>query len=200
MKKCILLLLAFLLIFGMAGCKEAPENNGEDIKGQTLPEEGEDALIKLQAEISADGKLMGVAYLGFIDYEAEFDLDEFKKEEHVKALEFIENINEYSDNEGYRIYAIVPSDNEVTITVSRCEFDEEYMPYAGEELIKANGPVLVRGNISDTIPNLYVTAQKGDLVVEYTPVQSGMDGRLDNGEDKVYDFTPYDKMAEFAET
>ena len=96
------------------------------------------------------------------------------------------------------MYAIVPADNQVTITVCKCEFGEEYLPYDGEELIEANEPILVRGNISDTIPNLYVIAKKGSEKVEYTPVQSGMDGRLENGEKLVYDFTPYDKMAEFS--
>ncbi|MBR5535527.1 MAG: hypothetical protein IKU60_02640 [Clostridia bacterium] len=65
-------------------------------------------------------------------------------------------------------------------------------------IIEANGPILVSGNMSDTIPNLYVIAKKGSEKVEYTPVQSGMDGRLENGEKLVYDFTPYDKMAEFS--
>ncbi len=85
-----------------------------------------------------------------------------------------------------------------TITVCKCEFGEEYLPYDGEELIEANEPILVRGNISDTIPNLYVIAKKGSEKVCYTPVQSGMDGRLENSETKVYDFTPYDLMSEFS--
>ena len=201
MKKYILLLLVFVLIVAITGCSKKPvSNNGNDVEtpGLTLSREGEEALSELQEKISADGKLLGVAYLGFIDYDTKFDMEEFKKQEHIKALPLIENIYEYAENEGYRIYAIVPADNQVTITVCKCEFGEEYLPYDGEELIKANGPILVRGNISDTIPNLYVIAKKGSEKVEYTPVQSGMDGRLENSENLVYDFTPYDKMAEFS--
>ena len=201
MKKYILLLLVFVLIVAITGCSKKPvSNNGNDVEtpGLTLSREGEEALSEFQEKISADGKLLGVAYLGFIDYDTKFDMEEFKKQEHIKALPLIENIYEYAENEGYRIYAIVPADNQVTITVCKCEFGEEYLPYDGEELIKANGPILVRGNVSDTIPNLYVIAKKGSEKVEYTPVQSGMDGRLENSETKVYDFTPYDKMAEFS--
>mgnify|MGYP003303795348 FL=1 len=201
MKRFILLLLAFVLIVAITGCSKKPvSNNGNDVEtpGLTLSREGEEALSELQEKISADGKLLGVAYLGFIDYDTKFDMEEFKKQEHIKALPLIENIYEYAENEGYRIYAIVPADNQVTITVCKCEFGEEYLPYDGEELIKANGPILVRGNVSDTIPNLYVVAKKGSEKVEYTPVQSGMDGRLENSEDKVYDFTPYNYMAEFS--
>ena len=201
MKRYILLLLVFVLIVAITGCSKKPvSNNGNDVEtpGLTLSREGEEALSELQEKISADGKLLGVAYLGFIDYDTKFDMEEFKKQEHIKALPLIENIYEYAENEGYRIYAIVPADNQVTITVCKCEFGEEYLPYDGEELIKVNGPILVRGNVSDTIPNLYVIAKKGSEKVEYTPVQSGMDGRLENSETKVYDFTPYDKMAEFS--
>lgn len=200
MKKYILLLLVFVLIVAITGCSKKPvSNNGNDVEtpGLTLSREGEEALSELQEKISADGKLLGVAYLGFIDYDTKFDMEEFKKQEHIKALPLIENIYEYAENEGYRIYAIVPADNQVTITVCKCEFGEEYLPYDGEELIKANGPILVRGNVSDTIPNLYVIAKKGSEKVEYTPVQSGMDGRLENSKNKVYDFTPYDQMPEF---
>ena len=188
MKKYIILLLVFVLIVAITGCSKKPvSNNGNDVEtpGLTLSREGEEALSELQEKISADGKLLGVAYLGFIDYDTKFDMEEFKKQEHIKALPLIENIYEYAENEGYRIYAIVPADNQVTITVCKCEFGEEYLPYDGEELIKANGPILVRGNVSDTIPNLYVIAKKGSEKVEYTPVQSGMDGRLENSENKV---------------
>ena len=76
------------------------------------------------------------------------------------------------------MYLVVPADDSVTISVCKCEFDDDYMPYDGEELISTNEPVLIRGNMSDTIPNLYVIAKKGSEKVEYTPVQSGMDGRL----------------------
>ena len=96
------------------------------------------------------------------------------------------------------MYLVVPVDDSVTISVCKCEFDDEYMPYDGEEFISTNEPVLIRGNMSDTIPNLYVIAKKGSEKVEYTPVQSGMDGRLENSKNKVYDFTPYDFMAEFS--
>lgn len=202
MKKFISALLSLLLIFSIAGCTNAPagkvEKGENDIEAPKTPAVQEkDPLSEVQEEISADGKLLGVAYLGFVEYDSEFNLAEFKKQDHVKALPFIEDIYSCVGSDGYRVYAIVPADNQVKITVSKCEFDENYMPRAGEELINANGPVLVKGNVSDTIPDLYIVATKGDVAVEYTPVLSGMDGRLENSEDKVYDLTPYDKMAEF---
>ena len=196
MKRFILFLLAFVLVLGLAGCKEKPVPVGETNKPEVQTEAKE--LTELKDRIKADGKLIGVAYLGWIEGDAETAKTELAKLDYIEDISFIKDIEKYAENEGYRMYAIVPADNQVTITVCKCEFDEEYLPYDGEELIEANDPILVRGNISDTIPNLYVIAKKGSEKVCYTPVQSGMDGRLENSETKVYDFTPYDKMAEFS--
>ncbi|MBR1969522.1 MAG: hypothetical protein IKA17_04105 [Clostridia bacterium] len=196
MKRFILLLLAFVLVLGLAGCKEKPALGGETNKPEVQTESKE--LTELKDRIKADGKLIGVAYLGWIEGDAETAKAELSKLDYVEDISFIKDIEKYAENEGYRMYAIVPADNQVTITVCKCEFGEEYLPYDGEELIEANEPILVRGNISDTIPNLYVIAKKGSEKIEYTPVQSGMDGRLENNENKVYDFTPYDFMAEFS--
>ena len=196
MKRFILFLLAFVLVLGLAGCKEKPALGGETNKPEVQTEAKE--LTELKDRIKADGKLIGVAYLGWIEGDAETAKAELAKQDYIEDISFVKDIEKYAENEGYRMYALVPADNQVTITVCKCEFGEEYLPYDGEELIEANEPILVRGNISDTIPNLYVIAKKGSEKVCYTPVQSGMDGRLENSETKVYDFTPYDKMSEFS--
>ena len=196
MKKYIILLLAVVLVLGLASCKDKPAGNNEKDKAQVQTEPS--LLDELQGKIKADGKLLGVAYLGWIEGDAETAKAELAKQDYIEDISFVKDIEKYAENEGYRMYLVVPADDSVTISVCKCEFDDEYMPYDGEELIEANGPILVRGNMSDTIPNLYVIAKKGSEKVEYTPVQSGMDGRLENGEKLVYDFTPYDKMAEFS--
>ncbi len=196
MKKYIILLLAVVLVLGLASCKDKPAGNNEKDKAQVQTEPS--LLDELQGKIKADGKLLGVAYLGWIEGDAETAKAELAKQDYIEDISFVKDIEKYAENEGYRMYAIVPADDSVTISVCKCEFDDEYMPYDGEELIEANGPILVRGNMSDTIPNLYVITKKGSEKVEYTPVQSGMDGRLENSENLVYDFTPYDKMAEFS--
>ena len=194
MKKYIALLLAVVLVLGLAGCTDKPVDNEKDnAQVQTEPS----LLAELQKKIKADGNLIGVAYLGWIEGDAKTAKTELAKLD-IGDISFVKDIEKYAENEGYRMYAIVPADDSVTISVCKCEFDDEYMPYDGEELIKANGPILVRGNMSDTIPNLYVIAKKGSGKVCYTPVQSGMDGKLENSENLVYDFTPYDMMSEFS--
>jgi len=196
MKRFILFLLAFVLVSGLAGCKEKPVPGGETNKPEIQTEAKE--LTELKDKIKADGKLVGVAYLGWIEGDSKTAKAELAKQDYIKDIPFVKDIEKYAENEGYRMYLVVPADDSVTISVCKCEFDDEYMPYDGEELISTNEPVLIRGNMSDTIPNLYVIAKKGSEKVEYTPVQSGMDGRLENNKNKVYDFTPYDKMTEFS--
>ena len=196
MRRFILLLLAFSIVLGVAGCREKPVPGGEANKPEVQTEPS--LLAELQGKIRAEGKFIGVAYLGWLEGDLETACKDLAGLDYTKELPFIRDIEKYAENEGYRMYLIVPADDSVSVSICKCEFDDAYMPYAGEELISTNEPVLIRGNMSDTIPNLYVIARKGSEKIEYTPVQSGMDGRLENNENKVYDFTPYDFMAEFS--
>ena len=120
MKRFILFLLAFVLVLGLAGCKEKPVPGGETNKPEVQTEAKE--LTELKDRIKADGKLIGVAYLGWIEGDAETAKAELSKLDYIEDISFIKDIEKYAENEGYRMYAIVPSDNHVTITVCKCEF------------------------------------------------------------------------------
>lgn len=194
MKKIISLLLAFVVVFAITGCANNPANNGENGNRDVI--EGTE-LTLLKDEISADGKLIGVAYLGWLEGDMETACKDLAGLDYTKDFPFIKDISKTAENDGYRMYLIVPADESVAISVSECAFDENYLPCAGEKLVESNEAILVRGNVSDTIPNLYIIAEKGNEKVYYTPVQSGMDGRLENNENLVYDFTPYDLLPEF---
>ena len=196
MKRLSLLLLALVLVLGLAGCKDEPVPSVATNKPEVQAEVTE--LTALKDKIKADGKLIGVAYFGWLEGDMETACKDLAGLDYTKDFSFIKDIDKYAENEGYRIYLVIPVDDSVTVSVCKCEFDDEYMPYDGEEIVSTNEPILVRGNMSDTIPNLYVIAKKGSEKVEYIPVQSGMDGRLENSENKVYDFTPYDLMPEFS--
>lgn len=196
MKRLVLLLLAFVLVLGIAGCKEKTTDNVETKKPESQTEVAE--LKELKDKIKADGKLIGVAYLGWLEGDIKKACKDLAGLDYTIDFSFIKDIDKYAENEGYRMYLVIPANDNVTISVCKCEFDDKYMPYDGEELISANEPIIIRGNMSDTIPNLYVIAKKDSEKVEYTPMQSGMDGRLENNENKVYDFTPYEVMPEFS--
>ena len=65
MKRFVLLLLAFVFVFGLTGCKDKSANNGETNKPEVQTESAE--LTELKEKIKADGKLIGVAYLGWLE-------------------------------------------------------------------------------------------------------------------------------------
>ena len=196
MKKFLSLLLTLTLVMGMVACTKTPVNNTDNDQPDEIIPSAE--LTALQSEIANDGKLIGVAYLGWLEGDLKTACKDLAGLDYTKDFPFLRANVKQAENEGYRMYMIIPADKEVSVSVCKCEFDEEYMPYGGEELVSGNEPILIRGNISDTIPNLYVVAQKGSKKVEYTPMQSGMDGRLENSENKIFDFTPYDLMSEFS--
>lgn len=205
MKKSVLALIVTLLVLVLSGCtqKTATDVTSDSVTSDASVDISETfvsspELEKLQKEIESAGKLIGVAYLGWLEGDMETACRDAANLDYTKDYPFVGDIKKYAENEGGRMYLIVPAES-VNVSVSKCEFDDDYMPHAGEKLVSANEPILVRGNMSDVIPNIYVVAEKGSRKIEYTPFQSGKDGRLDNSEDLVYDFTPYDSLAEFAD-
>ena len=197
MKRCLLLLLCFVVVLSVVGCKgfnPAPDHGNPEVSEQTDPS----GLAGLEAKIAKANQLIGIAYLGWFENDAEWAKEELLKQDYVKELSFVKDIVKYAEYDGYRMYAIVPADTTVTLSVHKCEFDDNYHPRGGDTLISANQPILIRGNMSDTIPNLYIIAQKGSQKVEYALAHSGMDGKLVNDKNVFYDFTPYSLMPEFA--
>lgn len=194
MKKIILLFIGTFILM-IAGCSNSPETKNLNVV-DVIEKQEESSLATLKTQIKNDGKLLGVAYLSGIEGDFEIIKAELLNKDYSKEFPFIKDIDKIAENEGERTYLVVPAED-VSVSVYKCEFDNEYMPYAGEELVTSTQPVIIRGNISDIIPNLYIIAQNVTEKVEYTPMQSGMDGKLVNSENKVYDFTPYDMIPEF---
>ena len=169
----------------------------EESDAEDTPETVEsDALAALREKIKAEGKLFGVAYLGGFDGDAESAKAALFGQTYLDDLAFVKDIEPYVVQEGWQMYCIVPVDD--TVSLSICEYVFEEVPCVGEELLFTNEPVLLRGNVSDIVPNLCIIATKGAERVEYCPMQSGMDGTLVDSDDLIFDFTPYTKMPEFS--
>jgi hypothetical protein len=58
-------------------------------------------------------------------------------------------------------------------------------------------PFFLNGNVSEIFPDFLIVAEKDGKTVEYTPMLSGMDGKLVSDVDGVYDITPYEQMGDF---
>ena len=87
MKKYIILLLAVVLVLGLASCKDKPAGNNEKDKAQVQTEPS--LLDELQGKIKADGKLLGVAYLGWIEGDAETAKAELAKQDYIEDISFV---------------------------------------------------------------------------------------------------------------
>jgi len=165
------------------------DGNGGD------PEDPE--LAALQEELAGSGALFGVAYLGYAELPGWEDVCVYV-EANGYADEFPFLLGVMEDHavlhEGGEVYAVVPAGKDVSLTISEFLMDEDdYIPDRGEDLLTVTDgkPLLLRGNVSEIVPNLLITAEKGSKSVEYNPCISGMDGSLVVDE-CVYDFTTYD--------
>ncbi len=182
------------------------ENQGNEEQNEPQ-NQSQSALSQLQKKITEEGALIGVAYLGYYDVGLGEAMDSFREESYWDEFSFLSDLT--ADRcvlaEGAEWYVIIPANDNVLMTVSEYYFDfeQDYIegvnPGPGREYLSVIGglPVLVRGNISDIMPNLIVRAEDGS-VVEYTPCLSLENGRLDLYAAGVCDLTPYSKMSMFA--
>lgn len=160
------------------------------------------ALEKLQKQIEADGEIFGVAYLGYYDCGLKDAVSSMKNEGFWNDFSFISDIT--ADRcvlaEGAEWYAVVPASKNVNITVYEYYFDfeKDYIegenPGKGREFVSVNEPVLLRGNISDIIPNFIVTAESKSGSIDYSPSLSLENGRLSTYSGGVCDLTPYESL------
>lgn len=159
------------------------------------------ALTGFRKEISDNGGVCGVAFLGCSSEDFE---GFYRWLEDADFLTEYPVLSEVTEDQsvlcaGEEWYVVIPADNTVSISVSRTYLDEtDFQLKAGETLLQSeNGrPILLRGNVSDIMPNLMVTITKDNqTILEYCPCLSLRDGYLQSAEG-VYDFTNYDWFLE----
>ncbi|MBQ3104926.1 MAG: hypothetical protein IJC59_03570 [Lachnospiraceae bacterium] len=211
-KKWIAVLLPLLLLLSGCGGGDARPSEGK-ITGKAnekedstevpepaaLKEGGAEApeLAALREEIAESGALLGVAYLGYAELPGWEDVCVYVEANgYADEFPFLTGVMEDHAvlHEGGEMYLVVPANEDVSLTVSDYFLGEDaYIPEQGEDLLTVTDgkPLLLRGNVSEIVPNLLIRAEKGSKSVIYNPCISGMDGSL-LSEDGVYDFTPYE--------
>ena len=166
-----------------------------------------DALALLQDSLAENGYACAVAYIGTI-------LDgKSTEKEHIAASDYITEypfMAEIGDdrtlrNDGNEVYCIIPAKGYNSLNVSTFIINESnnYKGAADKELYTANDgkPILVRGNVSEIMPNIIVTLSDGDNSVSFNPSLSMRDGRLNRygNEKNISDITRYDPNMVFGE-
>ncbi len=158
MKKIISLVLVIAMLF-LAGC-------GEQSK-----------LSAMKKELQDD--LFGVAFMGVCTGSYD-DVKAYLNENHPE-FEFVNDIDEehFLQNTGYEIYLVIPKKGTV-LTVETLDFNENYELVSEEVLgtFEDGKPLILRGNMAEFIPNLSITAENKNETESFSPVLSGMDGRL----------------------
>ncbi len=139
----------------------------------------------------------GVAFLGYWPMEYAELMQNIDMLGYTEEYPFVSEItaDEQILAEGGEWYLIVPSADDIMITVSEAVMDEsDYTLKEGELLYEGTGekPILMRGNVSEIMPNLIITMQKANgEVCKYSPALSMLDSGLQVDEG-VIDITCYD--------
>lgn len=192
MKKLILLLLGAVLLLTMAGCGANPATTEPPVY---VP--SDDPLTNLQNILTSGDKLVAVAYLGQVEGTAATLQEELSQKAFIGQVPFVADINRVVKHEGNQVFCIIPADKTVKVCVYQFGWNADNLPVIGEELISSNEAFLVTGNTETYVPNLYMVAEKGNRRVEYQLVRSGIEGRLENLDNQMFDFTPYNLLPEF---
>lgn len=190
MKRWILLIISVMLMLTMAGCGSTPAD-------PTVYVPSNDPLTNLKNILVSGDKLLGIAFLGHSDTEVDGISDELSRQAFIEQIPFVTDIKTVAENEGNQLFCVIPTDETVTVSVYDFGWDENHLPVIGETLISSNEPFLVRGNQEAYVPNLYLVAEKGNRRVEYQMVRSGIEARLENLDNQMFDFTPYNLLPEF---
>ena len=198
MKKLSLLFLSAILLITLAGCGNHSESVTQPVATEAPAYTySDDPFTNLKNMLKSGDKLFGVAFLGKSEVALDAVQSDLEQQAFIEQVPYVADITNIAENEGNQLFCIVPADETVSVAVYQFGLNEENLPEIGEELISSKEPFLVRGNAEMYVPNLYVVAEQGNRRVEYPLVRSGIEGRLENLDNAMFDFTPYNLLPEF---
>ena len=157
---------------------------------------------ELKQTIIAENQLCGVAYLGYMDGSFEDITEYLQEQEYYSELSFLKDISldRFASNDGGELYCIIPASSDVSITVRDLSLDNETSSLmAGAQLISISdgSPILIKGNISETVPNLLIESVSDEETVIFSTFLSLENGKMANADNRFFDFSPYNLMEHF---
>lgn len=164
----------------------------------TEPVPTEPSPDDIQGRMAQEGAMCAVAYLGNVPGNF-IDVTEYLRENKLtEALPVLKEISseEFVEVDGTELYLVIPrSDMSITVYEQYMNWDtgELYWGYS-HYLSFEPQPILMRGNISDTVTNMCVFLEsRSGASLEYAPCISAKNGKLSAGAG-VLDLTPYDLL------
>ena len=209
--KYILTLITALIILALvSGCTkkqsdkhDLTENGTADIALETTVQNDTD-LSRLQKTILENNESVGIAYIGYVGYEAnEQDVYRFaNNSQYADRYDFLYN-SPLVNAGGAELYAVVIADTEYLASVYRADITDngEYSVNTDDALYDYSGKgidyFLLRCNESEIHSNVSLYFKKGNDSFSIFPMLSGMDGHLAAG--RFYDFSIYTDYVESVE-
>jgi len=172
--------------FVPAGGQPAVSSSDSTVPTPPKPSPAEESLADAQAEILAQEAVIGVAYLGWCEGSFDQVTAYLADQSFYDGCLYLDltDAEHFAANDGGELYAIIPADERVSVTVNEYSVmdpEGDYEPATGKELLSISDgkPIVLQGNISDIMPNLMVTADDGKGgTVQYNPSLSLEDGML----------------------
>ena len=177
MKKTIILFMLTLLVFTSCGENNKTTSNLETSSLQNV----ESSPAITEGDFWQGDELYAVAYLG---YGVENPMQ--------SAKEYISFDGELpiAQTAGDEWYLIIPRYSDTEVSISPLDLSESFV--VGEEILHIdNGnPFLIRCNVSDIMPNIYIQLKSSQGEVDFSPfISLKGDGELVAGIEKGIDIT-----------
>ena len=162
------------------------------------PEQQEEALTLIRDVLEDLQYPCAVAYLGYTEgplgdgYQGWFE-----EQQLLSTYPFLKDLttDRIIEQDGGEVYCIIPQNKSVFLSVHAQNFDFDGNVSKGDELFRSMSaePFLVRGNISEIVPNTIVSIQYEDgSGIEFSPCLSGEDGHLSIADDQfIMDISTY---------
>lgn len=176
---------------------EKKENNKTESAAETAAKK---AIKKIQEQAAKKKANFSVAYVGYYSGDFKAIQKELKKAGITDKMPFISVMKEdnFLSQEGDEVYVIIPNEN-IRLDIHRCYYDFDGNFKVEKRMASFKSPFMIKGNISDIMPNYYIKAYKAKKnIVQYSPSLSLMDGKLAQKKG-VYDFSPYEELPFFSE-
>ena len=210
-KYIITLLMALIMLASVSGCGTKPTDNPDLTENRTTDSSSETTvqndtdLSKLQKTILDNKEAVGIAYIGYVGYEADEKevLDFLKNSQYAEKYDFLCE-SPLVNAGGAELYAVVIADTEYSASVYRAEITDngEYSVKTENALYNYSGNgidyFLLRCNESEIHSNVSLYFKKGNDSFSVFPMLSGMDGRL--VAEKFYDVSVYTDYGDNSET
>lgn len=197
MRKKIGIIIAMIVMCSLIfGCANTSEPEKEEASGgekteksetmeETPKEELMDSLEKLRARMAEKPHIAAISFMGCCDGSYADVMRYLGKEGYIESYPFMADITEerFIELAGSELYCLVPLDANASVAVNEWVIDEtnDFQGGTGEVKYRSDSgePVIVRGNISDIMPNIQmVIVDEIGQILDYTPYISLKDGSI----------------------